>query len=203
MHTCSVYIQTVLVFNTIQLGYRPGQPNADSTKNVLLLKDPQFLPNHNETLPKQRSHEYPILSKFRYDWVKIVDFLIKAYFSLSLSQPNSQCNPYLFLNSLDLDHYPYYSESPKFSDNLKSYLICNKNYSIATLSTTILISKIITSRNLLLRILYQKVLYNTKLNFFRFKQKKKSIFIIPEPITTYLCATLAPRMLVQITVQSD
>ena len=80
------------------------------------------------------------------------------------------------MNSLDLDHYPYYSESPKFSDNLKSYLICNKNYSIATLSTTILISKIITSRNLLLRILYQKVLYNTKLNFFRFKQKKKHLY---------------------------
>ena len=32
--------------------YRPGQPNADSTKNVLLLKNPQFLPNHNETLLK-------------------------------------------------------------------------------------------------------------------------------------------------------
>ena len=26
------------------------QANADSTKNVLLLKNPQFLPNHNETL---------------------------------------------------------------------------------------------------------------------------------------------------------
>ena len=27
---------------TVQLYYRPGQPNADSTKNVLLLKNPQF-----------------------------------------------------------------------------------------------------------------------------------------------------------------
>ena len=42
-----------------------------------------------------------------------------------------------------------------------------------------------------------------KVKLFSIQAKKKSIFIIPEPITTYLCATLAPRMLVQITVQSD
>ena len=29
------------------------------------------------------THEYLILTKFRIDWVKIVDFLIKAYFWLS------------------------------------------------------------------------------------------------------------------------
>ena len=49
-------------------------------KNMLLLKKPQFLPNHNEALPKWGIHEYLILAKFRYDWAKIVDFLIKAYF---------------------------------------------------------------------------------------------------------------------------
>ena len=42
----------------------------------------------------------------------------------------------------------------------------------------------------------------SKVKIFRLK-RKKNIFIIPEPITIYLCATLAPRMLVQITVQSD
>ena len=46
---------------------------------MLLLKNPQFLPNHNETLPKYGIHEYLILTKFRNDWVKIVAFLIKAY----------------------------------------------------------------------------------------------------------------------------
>ena len=54
------------------------QENRYSVKNMLLLKDPQFLPNHNETLSKSDTHEYLILTKFRNDWVKIVDFLIKA-----------------------------------------------------------------------------------------------------------------------------
>ena len=49
-------------------------------KNILLLKNPQFSPNHYETLPKWCPHEYLILTKFRNDWVKIVDFLTKAYF---------------------------------------------------------------------------------------------------------------------------
>ena len=56
--------------------YRPGQPNADSTKNVLILKNPQFLPNHNETLLKGGIHVYLIFTKFHNNWVKIVDFLI-------------------------------------------------------------------------------------------------------------------------------
>ena len=50
---------------------------------MLLLKNPQFYPNHSETLSKCGTHEYHILTKFRIDWVKIVDFLIKAYFWLS------------------------------------------------------------------------------------------------------------------------
>ena len=49
-------------------------------KNMLLLKNPQFLPNHYETLSKWGTHEYLIWTKFRNDWVKIVDFLIKAKF---------------------------------------------------------------------------------------------------------------------------
>ena len=53
--------------------------NVDSSKNMLLLKNPQFLPNHFETLTKGSTHEDLILTKFRNDWIKIVDFLIKAY----------------------------------------------------------------------------------------------------------------------------
>ena len=32
--------------------YTPGEPNPDLAKNMLLLKNPQFLPNHCETLSK-------------------------------------------------------------------------------------------------------------------------------------------------------
>ena len=60
-------------------GYSVPQANADSHKNMLLLKNPQFLHNHYETLSKWGPNEDFIFTKFRYDWVKIVDFLIKAY----------------------------------------------------------------------------------------------------------------------------
>ena len=46
---------------------------------MLLLKNLQFLPNDYETRSKLSTHEYLILSEFRNHWVKIVDFLIKAY----------------------------------------------------------------------------------------------------------------------------
>ena len=52
----------------------------DLVKNILLLKNPQFRPDHYETLTKGGTHEHLILTKFRNDRVKIVDFLIKAYF---------------------------------------------------------------------------------------------------------------------------
>ena len=42
-------------------------------------KNPQFLRNHYKTLSKQGIHEDLTLTKFRNDWVKIEDFLIKAY----------------------------------------------------------------------------------------------------------------------------
>ena len=53
--------------------------NPDSPKNMLLLKNPQFSPNHYETLSKQGTHEDLILSKFHNDWVKIVNLLLLAY----------------------------------------------------------------------------------------------------------------------------
>ena len=54
------------------ISYTLKHTNPDLGKNMLLLKNQQFLPNHRETL-----------TKFRDDWVKIVDFLKKAYFCLS------------------------------------------------------------------------------------------------------------------------
>ena len=45
---------------------------------MLLLKNLQFLPNDYETRLKLSTHEYLILTEFHTDWVKIVDFLIKA-----------------------------------------------------------------------------------------------------------------------------
>ena len=59
------------------------EANPDLAKNMLLLKNPQFLLNHYKTFSKQGTHEDLTLTKFRKDWVKIVDFLIKAYFWLS------------------------------------------------------------------------------------------------------------------------
>ena len=47
---------------------------------MLLSQNAQFLPNHYETQSKLVAHEYLILIKFCNDRVKIVDFLIKAYF---------------------------------------------------------------------------------------------------------------------------
>ena len=58
---------------------------------MLLLKNLQFLLNHYETLSKYGTHEYLILAKFRNDWVRIVDFLIKAYFWLSPDTPGTHC----------------------------------------------------------------------------------------------------------------
>ena len=46
---------------------------------MLLLKNPQFLPNDYETLSKLSTHEYLILTEFHNRWVKIVDILVKAY----------------------------------------------------------------------------------------------------------------------------
>ena len=46
---------------------------------MLLSNNPQFPPNHYETLSKYGAHDYLILAKFHNDWVKIADFLIKAY----------------------------------------------------------------------------------------------------------------------------
>ena len=59
---------------------------------MLLFKNPQYLPDHFETLTKEGTHpEDFILTKFRNDLVKIVDFLVKAYFWESPKTPGTQC----------------------------------------------------------------------------------------------------------------
>ena len=45
-------------------------------RNMLLIKNPQFLPNYYETLSKLPTIELIILTKFYNDWVKTVDFLL-------------------------------------------------------------------------------------------------------------------------------
>ena len=50
---------------------------------MLLLWNPQFSPNHYENLSKCGTNGDLILTKFRNDWVKFVDFSIKAYFLMS------------------------------------------------------------------------------------------------------------------------
>ena len=61
--------------------YRPGHPNGVETfiVHMLLFKHPQFLPNDNETWSKLTTLEYINLTAFHNHWVKIMDFLIKAY----------------------------------------------------------------------------------------------------------------------------
>ena len=38
-------------------------------KNMLLLENPQFLPNHYETLSQKGLDEHLIVAKFRNDWI--------------------------------------------------------------------------------------------------------------------------------------
>ena len=58
--------------------YREAK-KASWARNMLLLKNPQFLPNFFGTWLKWCTNGLVILTKCPYDWVKIVDFLLKAY----------------------------------------------------------------------------------------------------------------------------
>ena len=49
---------------------------------MLLLKNPQFLPNLYETWSKLPPGEGSILTESHTNWAKIVDFSIKAHFSM-------------------------------------------------------------------------------------------------------------------------
>ena len=54
----------------------------DHPVDMLLLKNPQFLPNDYETRSKLSTYQYSILTEFHNHWVKIVDFLTKAKYVL-------------------------------------------------------------------------------------------------------------------------
>ena len=58
---------------------------------MLLLKNPQFLRNHNETWSKCGTHGLFIFTKFCNDCIKIVDFLIKAHFWVTPDLPWTHC----------------------------------------------------------------------------------------------------------------
>ena len=63
------------------------QENRYFVKNMLLLKNPQFL-----NYPIITKFEYLIFTKFRNDCDKTVDFLIKAYFDkVSILLTHSVC----------------------------------------------------------------------------------------------------------------
>ena len=61
------------------LQYRPGQPILDFDSTYIFIKNLQFLPNDYETRPKLSTQECLILTEFHNQWVKIVDFLRKAF----------------------------------------------------------------------------------------------------------------------------
>ena len=65
--------------------------SKDSSKNMLLSKNPQFLSDHYEILTKECTHEDLILTKFCIDRVKIVDFLVKTYFLPSPDSTVTHC----------------------------------------------------------------------------------------------------------------
>ena len=58
---------------------------------MLLSKNPQFLSDHYEILTKEGTLGDLILTKFHNDRVKIVDFLVKAYFRPSPDSTVTHC----------------------------------------------------------------------------------------------------------------
>ena len=66
--------------------------NEQNSKNMLLLKIHKFYPIITKLCQNEVLHENLILTKFRNDWVKIVDFLLKAYFCLSPDLHVSECS---------------------------------------------------------------------------------------------------------------
>ena len=54
-----------------------GIKKFQTENNSLLIKNPQFLSNLNETWSKLTAHEWVILINFQWDWAKIVDFVLK------------------------------------------------------------------------------------------------------------------------------
>ena len=77
---CHFISQKFYNYYLSQVHYTLSQEFPDSVKNMLLLRNRQFLSDYYETLTKEGTHEDLILIKFRNDPLKIVDILVKAYF---------------------------------------------------------------------------------------------------------------------------
>ena len=93
-HTCCMDAPSWFYFLHFSIGTLSIVPGGSGlTRKNVLIKNPQFLPlpNHYETLSKWDPHKYLILTKFRNYLVKIVDFLIKAYFRVSPDSPGTHC----------------------------------------------------------------------------------------------------------------
>ena len=65
--TFTEFVNTNVALRCVQFSptkyYTLEKAKPDSTKNVLLSKILQFLPNHNETLSKSDTHEVPYFHK--------------------------------------------------------------------------------------------------------------------------------------------
>ena len=56
-------IIVVFLHSRLQILYRQANANVDFDKNMLLLKNPQFLPDHYETLSKLGTHSLRLNTK--------------------------------------------------------------------------------------------------------------------------------------------
>ena len=84
---------------------------SDTCWNKLLIENPQFLPNFYETWSKWPPRELSILTKCHKNWAKIVDFLLKAYFSMCTISFDSDLITLIFNNmkNIFVRIYLYYN----------------------------------------------------------------------------------------------
>ena len=70
----------MLLTSRYRLNQRLFHKKFDWPKNWLLVKNPQFWSNFDETLSLGPINEIVNWAKFGQDWIKIMDFLLIAYF---------------------------------------------------------------------------------------------------------------------------
>ena len=80
LQSCSIEME----FQVVMLMYSGCKvwvkKKLHTSKNWLLIKVPQFLPNLYDTWSKLSPHELIILTKFHKDWAKIMEFLLIVNF---------------------------------------------------------------------------------------------------------------------------
>ena len=57
-----------------------SRKTSTQKNKMLLIKNPQFLPNQADILPSEFVQWMDILTKFHNNWTKIVDFLVIAFY---------------------------------------------------------------------------------------------------------------------------